>query len=219
MAEPTLVTMRERLRKFWRRINLRNISGQDAHVRLELLYRLNDPWKMDSELEQFRFRETNRIVHRELIAPAGRTGSILEIGSGEGHQSEHLARLCERLTGMEISATAVARARARLPEAEFASGDVTQQPWSRQVDRFDIATGFEMLYYVKDVEAMLATLATLGRACAVSYFDGEAPRMDPYLAKVPGASREVIEFQGVRWTVLCWRNTPAVRAALGVAQP
>jgi SAM-dependent methyltransferase len=218
MAEPPLVTLRGRLaqrfRKYWRRINLRNIGRRDAHLRLELLYRLNDPWKMESELEQFRFRETNRIVQRELVDPAARVGSILEIGSGEGHQSEHLMRLCDKLTGIEISPTAVARARKRLPGAEFESGDVTAQPWSRQADRFDIVTGFEMLYYVKDVDAILATMSTLGRACAVSYYGGEAPKMDPFLEKVPGAKREVIEFQGVQWTVICWRNTPAARAAL-----
>ena len=202
------------LRRHWRRLNLRNIGRRDAHLRLELLYKLNDPWKMESAAEQFRFRETNRIVHRELVRPRERAGTILEIGSGEGHQSEHLMRLCESLTGIEISPTAVTRARSRLPGATFVSGDVTQQPWSRQADRFDIVTGFEMLYYVKDVEAILATMATLGRACAVSYYGDEAPKMDPYLAAVPGASREIIAFEGLQWTVVCWRNTPEARAAL-----
>lgn len=194
-------------RRRWRRLNLRGVERADAHLRLELLYRLNDPWNMASDRERYRFEETSRILRRALVSPAERVESILEIGCGEGHQSEHLAPLCRSLSGIDISPTAVGRARQRLPGASFTAGDLLAQPWAAQRNRFDIVTAFEVLYYVKDMARVLETMSTLGRACIVSYYEPSAALVEPPLAAMPVEGRERFRFEDVEWRVAWWRNS------------
>lgn len=194
-------------RRRWRRLNLRGVERADAHLRLELLYRLNDPWNMASDRERYRFEETSRILRQALVSPAERVESILEIGCGEGHQSEHLAPLCRSLSGIDISPTAVGRARQRLPGASFTAGDLLAQPWAAQRNRFDIVTAFEVLYYVKDMARVLETMSTLGRACIVSYYEPSAALVEPPLAAMPVEGRERFRFEDVEWRVAWWRNS------------
>ena len=195
-------------RRRWRRLNLRGVERADAHLRLELLYRLSDPWNMESERERFRFIETSRILRRELVAPAERVDSILEIGCGEGHQSEHLAPLCRSLTGIDISGTAVRRARRRLPGATFESGDLLARPWVAERRRFDVVTAFEVLYYMKDMARMLEVMSALGRSCIVSYYEPSASIVEPQLAALRLDGRESFRHGDVEWRVAWWRNPP-----------
>src|SRR5262245_47425886 len=97
--------MHTAVRRTWIKYALRGVSGHDAHDRLDRAYRVPDPWAMDSDRERFRFVETNRAI----VDAFGRIGSMLEIGCGEGHQSTYLVGLCDRLTGIDVSATAVGR--------------------------------------------------------------------------------------------------------------
>ena len=94
------------LKGLWARAVLHNVHYGDRHERLDALYRVNDPWGLDSPGELFRFEQTNRVIAREF-APVG---DLLEIGCGEGHQSRHLAQACGRLHGCDISPRAVGRA-------------------------------------------------------------------------------------------------------------
>ncbi len=194
------------VRRTWMKYALRGVSQSDAHRRLDLAYKVRDPWKMESEQEKFRFAETGRILHRELIAPAARTGSILEIGCGEGHQSEQLATLCDRLTGLDVSPTAVERARRRLPGAELVAGDLFAQPWVGDHHRFDVVTAFEVLYYLSDIPRTLAAMSRLGKACIVTYFAPSAKVVDPALSKMPIAGRDSFGFGDVEWNVAWWRS-------------
>lgn len=193
------------VRRTWMKYALRGVGQADAHRRLDLAYKVRDPWKMESEQEQFRFAETNRILHRALIAPAPRVGSILEIGCGEGHQSEHLVTLCDRLTGIDVSPTAIARARTRVPQAELVAGDLYAQPWIDEEDRFDVVTAFEVLYYLSDIPRTLRTMSRLGRACIVSYFVDAARVVEAPLMEMPIAGRDSFKFGDVEWRVAWWR--------------
>ena len=89
-----------RLRGFWVRWALRGVHYADRAGKLNLLYRVEDPWQMQSAREQARFGWTNQIIEANL-APVG---TILEIGCGEGHQSQYLARACGQLYGIEPQA-------------------------------------------------------------------------------------------------------------------
>jgi len=182
----------------------------DAEVlrHVEAMYRNPDPWRMASEKEQFRFVETNRILRERLLAPATKVGSILEIGCGEGHQSAHLAQLCDRLTGIDVAAAAVERARARLPGAELLVGPLHAQPWAGERARFDLVTGFEVVYLCEDVPATLAAMSRLGRACAVSYYASAAPLMEAPLRAMPVAGRASFAFGGTEWHAAWWRPGP-----------
>lgn len=194
------------VRRTWMKYVLRGVRQADAHGRLDLAYKVRDPWKMESEAERFRFAETNRILHRALIDPAPRAGTLLEIGCGEGHQSEHLVKLCDRLTGIDVSATAIERARRRIAHAEFIAGDLYRQPWVDEHDRFDIVTAFEVLYYLSDIPKTLRAMSRIGKACIVSYFGPAGRVVDAPLSQMPIAGRESIRYGDAEWRFAWWRN-------------
>src|SRR5687767_4311214 len=130
------------VRRLWMQYALRGVQQSDNHGKLDLAYMVKDPWKLDSEPEHVRFRETSARLERAF----GRPRSILEVGCGEGVQSEYFARQCDRLTGIDVSARAVERARQRLPAAEFGVGDLAAQPWAREPGRFDVVAACEVIY-------------------------------------------------------------------------
>lgn len=189
-------------RRSWMKYALRGVGGNDNFERLDLAYTVEDPWNMDSPTEQARFEATNRIIERTF----GRVGSLLELGCGEGHQSAHLARLADRAYGVDVSAKAIERARQRLPATEFATGDIFQQPWGDESGRFDLVTACEVLYYLGDVDATLARMSSLGRACLVTIFAPAARRVGPSLDRIPGLHKDWIWHGGTVWLVGWWRN-------------
>jgi 2-polyprenyl-3-methyl-5-hydroxy-6-metoxy-1,4-benzoquinol methylase len=198
--------VRERLetvvRRAWMKYALRGVKQNDAHDRLERAYLMPDPWKLDSAPERARFTETNVRIERAF----GHVGSLLEIGCGEGHQSEHLVTTCDKLTGIDVSATAVGRARKRLPQAEFAAGDLFAQPWSGEVGRFDVVVACEVLYYLSDVPRTLDAMTRLARVgCLVTYFAPAERKMGPHFAKRTGLERDSFRFGDTEWTAVWWR--------------
>jgi SAM-dependent methyltransferase len=185
------------------RLALRGVHFGDRHRRLDSLYRLRDPWSMETDAQRFRFRATNQLIEQEF----GRVGSILEVGCGEGHQTEHLLTVCDHVLGTEISARAVERARERCPNAEFAVGDVFAGELPASGRQFDLVLGCEVLYYTKDVPAALRRLGELGRACLVSYYERPAPHLDPYVLALPGVRSTKLTFGDSAWTVAWWRTS------------
>src|SRR2546422_10776958 len=95
-----------KLKETWKRFALRDVRYSNDYKKLNTFYTVPDPWLMSSPAEQFRFRETNRLI----VAKFGRVASLLEIGCGEGHQSVYLQHVCNRLIGLDVSARAVKRA-------------------------------------------------------------------------------------------------------------
>ncbi len=202
MFGPAKALLRKVKRRSWMKFALRGVGGNDNFERLDLAYTVEDPWNMDSPTEQARFAATNRIIEREF----GRVGSLLELGCGEGHQSAHLAQLAGQSYGLDVSAKAIERARQRLPAAEFAATDLFGQPWGEQPGRFDLVTACEVLYYLADVEATLARMSQLGRACLVTIFAPAARRVGPHLERIPGLHKDWIWHGGTVWLVAWWRN-------------
>ena len=140
----------DKSRRFWKRYTLSGTHYSDNHKKLNMLYAMSDPWHMDSPVEQYRFAVTNELILKEF----GQVGSILEIGCGEGHQSTHLKQVCDHLTGIDVSARAIKRARKRCPRCEFLIGDV----FSQEVvvfAPFDLVFACEVLYYVSNVASTL----------------------------------------------------------------
>jgi len=192
-----------RLRDYWMRLALRRVHYADRADKLDLLYRVENPWHMDTAQEQARFDWTNRIISTHL-APLD---TILEIGCGEGHQSQHLSRMCDRLYGIDVSARAVRRARRRCPDACFAAGD----PFTFRFDdppppALDLVVACEVLYYVKDVPRFLDRLSRLGRACLVTYYQGQALALAPHFAELPACGRDRFRFGDVEWHAVWWHN-------------
>lgn len=192
---------RDLVSKVWRRYAMRNISSNDNHAGLEKLYALPDPWGMTTEREQSRFRQTNQVIE----SLAGRVDTLLELGSGEGHQSEHLARLCRQLDGLEISERAVARARERLPQCRFGVGDMAALPWPLPPgERYDLVVACEVLYYFSDIEKTVEQMSRLGSACFVTFFAPSARRVAQHLETLPGMKRGWIFHDPYAWLWAYW---------------
>ncbi len=188
------------LRRTWMKYALRGTGRGDNHAKLDAAYTLRDPWNMESPLERARFEATNAMIEKTV----GRVGSLLEIGCGEGHQSEYLSRLTDRLFGLDVSATAVSRARERLPDAQFAAADIHSHPW--QDRRFDLVTACEVLYYMKDVRAAIERMNALGRACFVTCYSPTLQATAAEFDRIPGVQRHWIFHGSTVWLVAWWRN-------------
>ena len=149
-----------------KRMLLHGTAFSDRKMNLRLLYSLEDPWGMASEREQYRFSQTNA----QLAGIMPRYDSILELGSGEGHQSTYLQKLTSRLHGIDISSRASIRARRRCKKAQFVVGEVDQVLELFPNIHFDLITACEVLYYAGDPGAILPRLQQRTRYLYVSNY-------------------------------------------------
>ena len=161
---------------------------------------------MDTTREQFRFAETNRVLTEQAKALVGR---LLEVGSGEGHQSEWLSRVTDRLTGIDVSPTAIKRARTRVPTGHFVAGDLYTQPWAHERGHFDVVTACEVIYYMSDMPRFLRTMDRLGHACLVTYFAPAARKVAVHVDAMPGVERSSFHYGDVEWIAAWWPGAAA----------
>lgn len=194
--------LRKARRRLWMRLALRGVGGADNHAQLDRIYAVEDPWNMESALERARFAATNALIERAF----GRVGSVLELGCGEGHQTEWLARLSDEQYGLDVSAHAIERAKARLPTAHFAATDIFGQPWGEQRHRFDLVTACEVLYYMRDPAAALARMRHLGRRGFVTLYSATCSRVCPDLDAMPGLHKDWIYHGSTTWVVGWWND-------------
>lgn len=90
--------------------------------------------------------EKARLEAMEAALPA-RLESALECGCAEGHFTERLARRAGRVTSVDISSIALARAKARAPSARFVEGDLLT--WEPGEDGpYDAVVLGDVLYYL-----------------------------------------------------------------------
>ncbi len=198
----------ELARRTWMKYAMRGVRQADAFDRLDMAYKVSDPWRMNTPRERFRFARTNRLVQEHL---GERFASILEIGSGEGHQTEHLVELATpsgEVTGLEVSATAVDRAKERLadPRARFVAGDLFAQPWSSERGRFELVTACEVLYYMSDIPRTLRTMDELGGSCMLTYFAPASRICEAPAMAMPGAQKTSFAFDDTEWIAVWWRG-------------
>jgi 2-polyprenyl-3-methyl-5-hydroxy-6-metoxy-1,4-benzoquinol methylase len=193
---------RKAVRRTWMNYALRGVGGADNHARLEMAYRLADPWNMESDLERFRFERTNQLVANNFAG----TQSLLELGCGEGHQSEYFQRICTEVYGVDVSGTAIGRAQARLPQGRFAAGDIFAQPWGRERGRFDLVVACEVLYYVADIQRTIDEMNFLGKSCFVTIFAPAIRRVGPFIERLPDVRKDWFGAHGAEWVVAFWRS-------------
>ncbi|HEX3618649.1 MAG TPA: SAM-dependent methyltransferase [Solirubrobacteraceae bacterium] len=109
--------------------------------------------------------------------------SVLELGGAIGEFTEMLAPRCERLTRIDVSATAAAMARRRLvdfPRVEVVRGAIPDAIPDRE---YDLVVASEILYFL-DTDAFERTLATVrarlltgGRFVVVHWRTEESTRL------------------------------------------
>lgn len=198
MALPALA------RHLWARLWLRKSQFSGGYGRLKALYAMEDPWQLGSSKEQERFAKTNDLIKQ--VAP--RCRSLLELGCGEGFQTRHLLQVSEAVTGIEVSRQAVDRAKLRCPEASFLVGRAEDAASLVAGAKFDLITAFEVLYYARDIERILADLQQLSPLILVSNYVERAERMAG-LFEGPGWRRlENLTAGDTTWRIDLWEATP-----------
>lgn len=189
-------------RRLWMKYAMRGVSAADAHGRLDLAYAVDDPWNMQSERERARFEATNRIA----LEAFGPVHSLLEIGCGEGHQTEYLQRIARDVFALDVSTRAIERARQRVAGAQFHVGDVFDQPWGARRHRFDLVTACDVLYYMADPRAAIDRMRHLAPRGLVTFYAPTCANVVPHLTHVPGLRRDWISHGSTAWLVAWWRD-------------
>jgi len=189
----------ELAKRAWMKVALRGTRFSDNYQRIDMAYKVADPWVMDSDKERYRFEQTNKIIADAF----GEVGSLLEVGCGEGHQTEYLSRVCNDMYGFDVSATAVERGRRRCPKAHLAACDMYSLPF--EVDRFDVVAACEVLYYMEDVPAFLREMENRGHHCLVTYYNGRgSKKIADHLAALPDTQTTSFTFEDVTWCAVWW---------------
>jgi cyclopropane fatty-acyl-phospholipid synthase-like methyltransferase len=128
----------------------------------EARYRADpDPWGyLASEYERAKYAATL------AACGPGPFTCALELGGSIGVFSAMLAPRCERLVTVDVSPTAVARARSLLAEHTTAEAIVGSIPAAVPAVAFDLVVASEILYYLSDDE--LAGTLSLLEQCMVA---------------------------------------------------
>jgi 2-polyprenyl-3-methyl-5-hydroxy-6-metoxy-1,4-benzoquinol methylase len=190
------------LKELWLRTVIRGAHYRQRNRRLDALYWVRDPWKMQSPREAYRFDETNRIIKKHF----GQVDRMLEVGCGEGHQSVHFLEICKSLYGIDVSHRAVLRAKRRCPSGIFDEGDVFNAKILEGTHRFDLVVACEVLYYMENIPAVLNRFSQIGSACFVTYYRSQRERLDPYFAKLSDSQKATIGVQDTGWRAVWWRG-------------
>jgi 2-polyprenyl-3-methyl-5-hydroxy-6-metoxy-1,4-benzoquinol methylase len=189
------------LKRHWLKWQLRRAHDGDASA-MKRIYRLEDPWNLNVPEEHARFSETARLIRDRIGA---RFGSILEVGCGEGLQTEYLASLADRVVGIDPSPLAIQRACGRrIKNARFEFGELTSYV-VRPVEPFDLVTACEMLYYLPDLEHAYQRLNALGKTCIATYYPGVYERLDAFFQS-KDVEFATIHGRSSEWRVVWWSN-------------
>lgn len=149
------------------------------HAELERIFRtLKDPWNFESSPYE---QERLMLLLQEVKGCPH--DSILEVGCAEGVFTSMLSTLSSRVVGIDVSPTAVARARERCPDHTFFA---TSLESFESDEKFDLVICAETLYYIEDVPKAIRKLSSLGRRCIVSYIQRESNRLDGDIKDLPG---------------------------------
>lgn len=194
---------RRLLRRAWMKygVGISSSLYSDDRKRLELAYMIPDPWFMESPAERDRFEKVNDVIRRKL----GRVGSILEIGSGEGHHTAKLLECAARVDGLELSSRAVARARKRCPGTLFFETSFPELPQGLKPP-YDLVMATEALYYFKDVGSAIAAMERLGRHCLVTFYKDQWERLAPFFQDRPEVYCETFELAPAAWKLYLWKS-------------
>ena len=107
--------------------------------------------------------------HRRLceLVQSRNPSEILEVGCGEGYVLQALRASGVRcpMHGIDFSATAVADAQRRVPDATFAVEDARELAQSGR--RYDLVLMIEVLEHLPDAQYMLSVLAKLSKRSVV----------------------------------------------------
>jgi len=133
--------------------------------------------------------------------------TVLEVGCAEGLFTSELAKIAKEVIAIDLSPTALSRAKQRCPGTTFLHKNLHDFTSDR---KFDLVICSETLYYINDVVGAIDKLTSLGKHCLVSYIHREAKHLDSYFIQMPLA--QYTRFEKTYWLwkramiVAVWEN-------------
>lgn len=124
----------------------RKFSGQPG--RTEKLFQVSpDPWNFEqSRYEKKRFNYIFSLI--KSVEPK----SILEIGCAEGYLTKRLLGICSNIVAVDISETAIKRARKFAPRPKYIVGDIMKLKKIAYMP-YSLAVATEVLYYLRKIDS------------------------------------------------------------------
>ncbi len=136
------------------------------------------------------------------VAPGRRFASALDLGCGTGLMGEALRDRVDHLTGVDLSAAMIAKARERGIYDELMVGDAAARSMREPPSAFDLIVAADALVYVGDLAPLFAAVAMALTADGLFAFsvetcEGDGFRLEPTMrfahsrAYVETTAREV----------------------------
>lgn len=161
------------------------------HATYERLFQaVEDPWNFTNS--PYERRRLERLLGAALRVPHER---VLEVGCAEGVFTEMLSGIARQVVAIDVSETAISRARRRNPGVEFHLAGLEE---FESEGRFDLVVCAETLYLIQDVSAAIQKLNRLARHVLVSYTLRQRKKVEPHLAGIPLLYEEVFH----RWEMV-----------------
>lgn len=150
---------------------------------LEELFQKSDPWVKTKEYRKE--AEENILTLLRSVPHA----SVLEVGCAEGAFTKRLLTVAKNVTGIDVSKTAIEKARKNVPGAQFAVASFEDFDSDK---KFDVIICSEILYYIIDHNKATNKLNELGKYLITSHFITYFPQVcfgslkyEFYLRKFP----------------------------------
>ncbi len=128
---------------------------------------------------QLRGEVLDRALREHAVDVRGR--EVLDVGCGSGFFTAWYLSRGARVTGLDITSTAVERLRVRHPDARFFQADVSEVALDRS---YDLVNAFDVLYHIVEEARWERALRTLARAVA----PGGLLLVTDAFAALPGAA-------------------------------
>jgi ubiquinone/menaquinone biosynthesis C-methylase UbiE len=128
-------------------------------------------------------------TYEAALNAAGLGERVLDVGCGSGVFLRVCADRGAQVTGLDGSAALLARARARVPEADLHLGDLQSLPFTDGA--FDLVTGFTSFFYAADPLAALREAARVSRGRVLVHTFGHPERCDVPID--PGWRPEIVD--------------------------
>lgn len=111
-----------------------------------------DSWHQDDG------NERDWAFHLRMLEPYS-CPRILDLGCGKGAFTNLLAQRGSRVVGVDLSPTAIEKARSRFPSVEFRATSVDEALEAKET--FDLVTALAVLYYLENWRDVLARLSRM----------------------------------------------------------
>jgi len=102
--------------------------------------------------------------------------NILDVGCGKGTFTQFLKKKNNEVLALDVSSTAIERAKVRYSNIRFQQADITQSDWLKIVrEGYDLVTCLELLSYVQDWRRLIKEFSQLAQFTIIKLFVPDNP--------------------------------------------